>query len=236
MTESNDPTSTGPNGQDKMAKARAAKAAKKTLEQQLAAMQAHIDQLQAQLDKAPVVSEEYVVPGPEAKPGEQPGEYVEDGKDPATGRIIYRKRRWSRAEIERRYPQVTFTPMLTNTYKPHGITRGWDLQFGKPATVPSIVKDLHDDQLKAIQNQTEGYPGFSDTQERAAFEATRKSHSPHFSPVKHVDFGWPEGALAAQAKMNAGAPAIDPATVGHEPEVGFPGGFNGKPLAEQVKI
>lgn len=236
VTESNDPTASGPKGQDRMAKVRAAKAAKKQETDRISALEAHIAKLQEQLDKAPVISEEYVRPGPVAKPGQQPGEYIEDGRDPSTGRVVYRKRRWSRAQIEQRYPPTTFTPMLTNTYKPHGVTKGWTIEYGKQITVPCIVKDMHDDQLKAIQMQTEGYPGFSDTQERAAFEATRKQKAPHFSPVKHVDFGWPEAALAAQAKMNAGAAAIDPSSVGHEPEVGFPGGFNGKPFPEATKI
>lgn len=229
MTESNEPTSTGPNAQDRMAKARAAKAAKQGDAERIAQLEQQLREAEAKLV---FQREAALVAGPTAKSGQRPGTYVLD-KD---GRPV-NKLRWSREIIEQTYEKVTFVPMLTISVRPHGITRGeWQLEAGKQTVVPTIVKDIHDNSLRAIQMQTEAYKGWSGDQERTAFEATRKSKAPHFSPVQHIDYGWPLPALEAQAKINAGADPIDPSSVGHEPELGFPGGYGGKPLNPEVKV
>ena len=192
------------------------------------ALQQQLADLRAEIAATPIVSDQYVTPGPEAKVGQRPGEYVEEGKDPGTGRPILKKLRWSRPMIESRYPSVTFTPMKDMDVRPHGITRGeWKLAAGQEITVPSIVKDLYENSMRAIAFQVDGYPGFSSEQERTAFEATLKKKGPHATPVKHVDFGWSESALWAARNGT-----IDPT---HEPEVGFPGGYNGRPLGE-IKV
>ena len=163
--------------------------------------------------------------------GQRPGEIYEDGKDPTTGRPIYRKRRWSRADILKQYEPVTFVPMLTIPVRPHGVIKGWELIAGVTITVPSIVKDIYDGTMLTIRKQTEGYPGYNESQERQAFEATRKSKGPHFTPIKHVDYGWNEKALAAASDLSP-RKDLTPYEVGHEPEMGFPGGHGGKALPE----
>ena len=177
----------------------------------IADLRRQLDTLQAKL--APTTPSEDA-PSPEVQAA-RPGEYVEDGKDPATGRTSYRKRRWSRAEIERCYPAVTFLPMVSMPVKPHGITKnGWELVAGQPITVPSIVKDLYQNSVDSIVRQTAAYPGATAAQEKDIFDAALKAKGPHYTPVKHVGFGWSESALIAAA--NGG---IDPS---HEPELGFP--------------
>lgn len=188
------------------------------------ALQQQIAELTARLNAAPVIDDK---PGEEAQPDQVPGEYYEDGKDPQTGQPRIRKRRWSRALIDQRYDKITFTPMLTVTVKPHGITKGgYVLAAGTPFTGPSIVKVIHDDQMLAIRRQSEGYPGASPEQERVIFDTARKDplRGRHATPLQHVGTGWSESALRAAA-----AGTVDPT---HEPEQGFPGGFGGKPLPE----
>lgn len=228
MTESTEPTAEGPNAPKKRGRPFGKK--QPTSEASaILALQAELTALKAQVNKQPIVSEQYITPGPVAVNGQTPGEYVEDGKDPGTGRPILKKRRWSRAEIERRYEKVTFTPMVSMPVNPHGLTggQGWNLTAGQEITVPTIVRTLYDNAMRANEFQVAGYPGFSSEQERAAFEATLKSKGPHATPVKHVGFGWSESALRAAA-----AGTVDPS---HEPERGFPGGYEGKSL-DEIKV
>lgn len=212
MTEADEPTVKSPNAP----KRGRPKKQSTPAESAILALQQQVAALTAQLNKAPVVSEEFTA-GPEVQVGQTPGEYVEDGKDAATGRPVFRKRRWSRAEIERRYEAVTFTPMITMPVKPHGITKGgWELTAGQTVTVPSIVKDLYQIAMDSIVRQTAAYPGATAAQEKDIFDAALKAKGLHYTPVKHVGFGWSESALVAAANGT-----IDPS---HEPELGFPAG------------
>ena len=223
MTEdANDQTAKSPNG-PKRGRPKKTQTAEASA---ILALQQQIAELTARLNAAPVIDDK---PGEEAQADQVPGEYYEDGKDPTTGQPRLRKRRWSRAMIDRSYPQVTFMPMTTMSVKPHGITKGgYDLTSGVPFTGPSIVEDIYKNSINAIRRQTEAYPGASPDQERAIFDAARKDQTRgrHYTPVQHVGFGWSESALAASA-----IGAIDPT---HEPEQGFPGGYKGQPLPEKT--
>lgn len=227
MTESNEPTTTSPNAPKKRGRPfgkQVTSEASAILE-----LQKQLSELRAQMQSAPVVS-----PDTSAQDGQGayvPGEYFEDGIDAATKQPKISKRRWNRSLIEQRYPSVKFTPMVSMPVKPHGITRGgWDLLAGKEITVPSIVKDIYDNSILAIERQTKGYPGATQDQERAIFDAARNDPTKgrHATPLQHVGFGWSESALKAAA-----AGAVDPS---HEPEQGFPGGYKGQPLDVEVKV
>ena len=209
-----------------MSKARAAKAAKQN---QMDTVLAELAELRAKVNAQAERTDESVTPGPEAGPGLEPGSYIRDN---ISGRDV--KVRWSRAAIEKRYPAVTFTPLRSMPVRPHGITRGeWQLKAGEEITCPSIVKDIYTNSVRADLMQTEAWKGFNPDQERAAFEATRKQNVPHASPLQHVGYGWNPAALAASREMALNPKAqIDPSSVGHEPEQGFPGGFKGAALDE----
>lgn len=222
VTESNEPTTISPNAPKKRGRPKKVQTSEASA---ILDLQKQLADLKAQLQSAPVASEKEPTEGQ----GENiPGEYFEDGVDPATGRKRMSKRRWSRSEIERRYPKVTFTPMVSMPVKPHGITKGgWDLYAGKEVTVPAIVKDLYENSVRAIESQVKAYPGATQDQERAIFEAARNDplKGRHATPLQHVGFGWSESALRAAATGT-----IDP---GHEPEMGFPGGYKGGPVEEK---
>mgnify|MGYP001616853977 FL=1 len=216
MTDANEQTAKSPNAPKRgrpFGRKSPADAAILALQQQLA-------ELKGQLGKKEGI--ESVIPGPEVKPGQTPGRYAIN-VDPDSGMIKPGvKTRWSREAILNTYQLVTFTPMVSMPVKPHGMTKGgWELIAGEAATVPSIVKDIYDNAIRAVSRQTAAYPGASAAQEQQIFDATLKTKGPHFTPVKHVGFGWSESALQAAARGT-----IDPS---HEPEVGFPQG-------EEVKV
>lgn len=224
MTEADEPTAKSPNAP----KRGRPKKQSTPAESAILALQQQVAALQAQLNKAPVVSESV---GDGEGHVMTPGEYFEDGIDAATKQTRISKRRWSRAEIDKRYPKVTFTPMISMPVKPHGITKnGYDLFAGKEATVPSIVKDIYDNAVRSIEAQSKAYPGATQEQERAIFEAARNDplRGRHATPLQHVGYGWSESALRAAASGT-----IDPT---HEPEQGFPGGYKGAPIDEAVKV
>ena len=61
----------------------------------------------------------------------------------------------ARVDVLRAYGTTSFTPQLTTGVRPHGVV--WDLVAGVEVVVPSIVKDIHDAMVRAIQLQTEAY-------------------------------------------------------------------------------
>ena len=208
MTEADEPTVKNPNAPKRGRPKKQftpAESAILALQQQVAALTAQRPSIES------------VTPGPEARPGQTPGAYALN-PDQVTGMIRPgTKTRWSRAEILRRYEMVELVPMLTMPVKPHGITKGgWELVAGQKVTVPSIVRDLYQMALDSIVRQTAAYPGATATQEKEIFDAALKEKGPHYTPVKHVGFGWSESALIAAANGT-----IDPS---HEPELGFPAG------------
>jgi len=225
--DANDLTAKSPNG-PKRGRPKGSKNKFKDNEtaQLLRAMQEKIEELEGKLEskgKTALLTDETVVAGPEAKDGQTPGTYINDPKlNVPIGKV-----RWSRAIIEKTYPPVTFTPMMNTTVRPHGITRGeWVLAAGTPITAPSIVRDIYENSMKSLDGARQ-WKGFDADQERAAFDATITTKTPHASPIKHVGVGWPESALIAGRDGK-----VDP---NWEPEVGFPGGYGGKPL-EGAKI
>ena len=219
MSDANEQTAKSPNAPkaDRMAKARAAKTAK---DNRIAELEAQIAALQGQA----------TAPAPEP-PAAKPGEYFIGGTDSA-GKPVLLKRKWKRPDVERLYPTVTFAPTLSIPVSPHGVRPAWILVPGKIVTVPSIVKDIHDAQLFAIQRQSEGYR-VSDEQTKRIFDAALNDplKSRHFEGLKHVGYGWNMDALQA-AGRGLGDSAEEMARIGWEPEVGFPGGYNGKPLPQ----
>lgn len=221
MSDANEQTAKSPNAPtaDRMAKARAAKTAK---DNRIAELEAQIAALQ---EKAAGVQ---TVPEP---PAARPGEYFIGGTDSA-GKPVLLKRKWKRADVEKMYPPVTFAPTLSIPVSPHGVKPQWVLVPGKIVTVPSIVKDIHDAQLFSIQRQSEGYR-VSDEQTKRVFDAAMNDplKSRHFEGLKHVGYGWPMEALQA-AGRGLGDSAEEMARIGWEPEVGFPGGYSGKPLPQ----
>lgn len=224
MSESNEPTAPSPNAPtDKAAKARAAKAAKK--QDRTAALEAQIAELRQMISEK-VAPKAALVPEP---PASRPGEYFIGGVDPSTGRPILQKRRWRRSDVEREYPMVEFVPQQTVIVSPHGVRPAWRLEQGKPATVPSIVKDIHDSQIVAIQRQS--MYKVSETVSKAVFEQALNDplKGRHFEGLKHVGYGWPMEALTA-VSQGRGDDAKAMEEIGWEPEIGFPGGYNGKPL------
>lgn len=226
MSESNEPTATSPNAPaDRMAKARQAKVEKAKAQEaeadRFAALEAQVLALASQLKAAQSVASVETV-----HETYRPGEYFVGGVD-ENGKKVIRKRRWTKADIERMYPTVEFAPAITSPISPHGIT--YQVEAGKIFRGPSIVKDIHDQTVAGIQRQS--MYRVSDADSRQVFEAARNDplKGKYFEPIKHVGYGWPLEALTAVAKgLGDDAKAMD--DIGWESEVGFPGGYNGKPL------
>lgn len=234
MADANEPTAAGPNApkQDRMAKARAAK---KTKTDEVADLKAQVERL-SQLVQSQYQSGERETRAPESISEEYaPGAYFVGGIDAATGKPVTRKRRWARADVERAYPKVTFAATRDCVISPHGIP--YELVAGKVVTVPSIVKDLYDAQEFSVRRQSEGYR-VSEEQSRQVFAAAKSDpfKGRHFTGLEHVGYGWPQEALDAVAHGH-GDDGKTMEAIGWEPEVGFPGGFNGKPLpGVEIKV
>ena len=228
MSEANEPTAKSPNAPkaDRMSKARAAKSVKHD----------RVAQLEAQVSKLTTLVESQQRAAAATGTGSdilteyKPGEYYVGGIDASTGRPVMRKRRYSRSDIEKMYPAVTFAPSLTLNARPHGIS--YSLEASKIVTVPSIVRDIHDAVVFSIRRQSEGYR-VSDEQSKRVFDAAKSDYGKgrHFTGLEHVGYGWPIEALQMVAK-GRGNDAKAMEEIGWEPEVGFPGGYGGKPLPE----
>lgn len=91
---------------------------------------------------------------PPASENAPPGTMVEVGKD-AFGAPIYRKVRWSKEWIAKTYPPKTFVPRRTMTVAPHGVQ--YSLVLDEEVTVPSIVKDYHDEVFRQEKVEKEKY-------------------------------------------------------------------------------
>ena len=228
MSEANEPTAKSPNAPkaERMAKARAGKAEKADrlthLETQIAALKT---MLESQSKAAAATGT-----GSDILTEYKPGEYFVGGVDASTGRPVMRKRRYSRSDIEKLYPAVTFAPAISLLTRPHGVS--YDLEAAKIVTVPSIVKDIHDAVVFSIRRQSEGYK-VSAEQSRRVFDAAQNDpiKGRHYEPLRHVGYGWPIEALQQVAK-GRGNDAKAMEEIGWESEVGFPGGYSGKPLPE----
>lgn len=77
--------------------------------------------------------------------GARPGEYIVVGKD-KLGQEEIRKKGWTRGDIERVYPKVTFTPRFALEVTISGQT--WKLAAEREITVPSAVKDKYDESIR----------------------------------------------------------------------------------------
>ena len=69
--------------------------------------------------------------------GRQPGEIVDRGKPSE------HKEPWNLADIEKAFPQITFTPEETIPVTFQGHT--WYLQTDNTVTVPSVIKGIYDE-------------------------------------------------------------------------------------------
>jgi hypothetical protein len=192
----------------------------------IAQLEAQVAVLAANLKSQPAAE----APIPEAPV--KPGEYFVGGTDPASGKPLMVKKRWTRSDVVRAYPAVEFAPAISTIVSPHGVKPVWQLEIGKIVTVPSIVKDIHDAQLFAIRRQSEGYQ-VSENHAKAVFDAAKNDplKGRHFEGMRHVGYGWNAEALAA-AGRGLGDSAEEMSRIGWEPEVGFPGGYNGKPIGD----
>lgn len=190
MATDNEATSTGPNPQDRMAKARAAKQAKAQqpdVSAVLAAMQAQIASLTSQLADQKADSNPNLIPVPQATDKLRPGTYVVVGLD-ANGKDVYGKVRWTREWVDKTYVPLTFTPNRSMDIAPHGIP--YRVNAETEITVPSIVKDIYDGVLKGERDHAARYRPLSaveasEVDARAAAEPGTKQ----WSRVTRVGFG-----------------------------------------------
>jgi len=150
-----------------MAKARAAKAAKKqevvdettisasevmaAMAKQIAALQsAVLEQGKQRFEKQEATLE----PIPPASEELRPGTYIQQGID-AAGAPIMGKVRWTKQWIEKTYEPVTFVPRRNMVVGPHGIS--YTLVGGETNTVPGICKDIYDAVIKQEAEQNLRY-------------------------------------------------------------------------------
>lgn len=115
---------------------------------QLDALLARLDKLEATRGEDIEISTEL----PQAA-ALQPGQYVNIA--PTNQAPDLRKVRWNKANIEKTYPAVEFIPLINIVVAPHGIP--WNLQEGTPITVPSIVRDFHDNEVQRRRHQYDRY-------------------------------------------------------------------------------
>ncbi len=161
MTDETRATSVGPNpskskAAQNMERARAAKAAKKAAELVSDSRDELIEQLTKQVSNLQTAvlqmgaersqkQEATLAPIPGPSPELPPGTYFQVGID-AAGAPIMGKVPWTREVLEKTYIPVTFTPMRTMDFGPHGVH--YHVDAGVEATVPKIVKDFYDEALK----------------------------------------------------------------------------------------
>lgn len=141
---------------DKMAKARAAKAAKQKNMVSvplslLETMQKQIAQLQQQAalrDAAAALPDVDVPRTTEGGEERQPGTIVNISSDPTRPEL--RKVRWTRPDLAKRYTMVELTPEMNLWVAPHGV--GYQLLRRRKVLVPSIVRDLYEAELARLEN------------------------------------------------------------------------------------
>lgn len=104
----------------------------------LRAQAQEIDELRNRLAQALAEKQEKVADSPKL----QPGEVMQVGQDPGK-QPIYSKVRWTRRDLEKKYPPVTFAPERSMIVAPHGVR--YELVVGRTITVPAAVKEVHDD-------------------------------------------------------------------------------------------
>lgn len=158
MAETDEPTSTGPKAQDKMAKARAAKAAKAQpdMSAMFELMQRQINDLTAALAEKREADDKKATLAAIPEPSDElrPGTYVQQGVD-SFGAPILGKVRWTREWIEKTYAPVTFTPNRSMIVAPHNVS--YTLSADVETTVPGIVKDIYDAVIKQEREQVTKY-------------------------------------------------------------------------------
>ena len=228
MSEAKEPTAVSPKAPkpDRFAKARAAKADKSDRVSRLEAQIKELKELVTSQSRAAGATGV----GSDILAEYRPGEYYVGGVDASTGRQVMRKRRYTKTDVEKLYPPVTFAPIISVPVRPHGIT--YELRGSEIVTVPSIVKDIHDAMVFSIRRQSEGYR-VSDEQSKRVFDAAKgdPGKGRHFTGLEHIGYGWSVEALQMVAK-GRGNDAKAMEEIGWESEIGFPGGYDGKPLAE----
>lgn len=144
---------------DKMAAARAAKAAKKAAQpkEEMVPVSMVLD-LQRRLAELESKSIPTTIPeAPPASAENRPGSYTKVWTD-KTGNDLFRKVRWNKTWMEQTYPMVTFTPSESMIVLPHGVK--YELQGAVEITVPSIVRTTFEDQLKQRANLHARYRGW----------------------------------------------------------------------------
>lgn len=162
----NEPLAEGtpPEPSDRMAKARAAKKSKKAAaprvdDNALAALILNLSQkvndLEAKLAQKDAERDIDLSAIPAAKEI-PPGGYFNVG---TVDRPDIYKKRWTKADLEKNYPSVTFRPIATVTVSPHGFA--YPLTQNVDVTVPSIVRDLHDEYIASQQLEGRRYRSLS---------------------------------------------------------------------------
>lgn len=143
---------------DRMAAARAAKAAKRESQKEqmvpvsvVLDLQRRLAEMEAAMKTQPVMT---IPAAPEPSDQNRPGSYVKVYED-KQGNAMYSKVKWSRGWIDKTYPSVTFTPNESLVVLPHGVR--YNLVGGQEVTVPSIVKKSYDDTIRTRDNVNRAY-------------------------------------------------------------------------------
>ena len=136
------------------------------------------------------VEEQQAVPDVPETPKEiLPGSLIIVGKDQSTGQPIYRKKPWTRRDVETKYPKVTFTPNWSVPITFQNVS--YQLEAGKETEVPSIIRDIYVDRMK-IQHMDYAslFPAPSPDTVYRINEAARKAPGTRvFSGLHHIGVG-----------------------------------------------
>lgn len=134
-------------------------------------------------------------------PGVEPGQYVVTGHD-KSGNPSFAKVRHTREYIEKKYDMVEFEPHISKRVTVWGNT--WNLIGRQPNRVPSIVRDIYYEHLRAIDLENRRYPILSSEEERQITQGAIENKMA-WSRMFKASAGWmPED-------MESGAPQA-PAT------------------------
>lgn len=172
---------------DRMAKARAAKAAKAKQPKTDDTMASLILDLQRQITELKSASVPMTIPdAPPPSQDNPPGTYVKVFED-KQGNTMYRKVHWTRPAVAAAYPAVTFTPNETMEILPHGVK--YIVTADVEITVPSIVKDIYDVQRKQRLAEAQMYRFRPEESNEVAARAVQQFGTRQWSRVSRLGVG-----------------------------------------------
>lgn len=192
---------------ERMAKARAAKAVKRTkrieaiAEEGILMKKSEIDELLARLaalERARVetIPEVEITTDTLAKASGvtqklRPGQIINISGDPSKPDL--RKVRWTKASIEETYEMIDFVPQIGLTVVPHGVP--YNLAARQRVKVPSIVVDLYETEMQRREHMNDAYdpPSFIEIYEQAR-RALRTPGTPVWGRLHIVGVGLDVGA------------------------------------------